>query len=270
MMQATPSRRSGPTDTNDSQNYHPTAGGVEIDYDDDEQTAFDDTSTWANSTMLAIAPDGTCPHHPHIVLREVGEEDGYVYQKDSCPACDDEFQQQRKSLKQQKKELDRQLEHLKEEQQQQQHQQQHNGENGNGDANGNDNDYNNTNTNHGNVDDDDDDDAEEEEYDDQYDDNKHVTVEDNKNYTHPGHFPVQQHQHPQQQQRHKHHHVIHPSSSGYGTGSAAATGVAPAAAASSPSHRPRMHHAPRGSSAPARTPTTTHSDDHIDRPRPQP
>jgi hypothetical protein len=243
-MHATPSRRSGPTDTNDSQNndeyYHPTTTEVEIDYDD-EQTAFDDTSTWANSTMLAIAPDGTCPHHPHIVLREVGEEDGYVYQKDSCPACDDEFQQQRKSLKQQKKELDRQLEHLKEEQQ-------HNDENGNGNDDGND--YNNTS--HGNVDDNYDD--AEEEYDDQYDDNKHVTVEDKKKYTHPGHFPVQQQQHhqQQQQQRHQHHHVIHPSS-GYGTGSAAATG-APAVAASLPLQRPRMHHAPRGSSAPAALP----------------
>eukprot|EP00547_Thalassionema_nitzschioides_P007213 CAMPEP_0194221368 /NCGR_PEP_ID=MMETSP0156-20130528/30399_1 /TAXON_ID=33649 /ORGANISM="Thalassionema nitzschioides, Strain L26-B" /LENGTH=701 /DNA_ID=CAMNT_0038951741 /DNA_START=239 /DNA_END=2344 /DNA_ORIENTATION=- len=76
-------------------------------------TEDDDTvggSTWA-SMSLAISDEGTCPKHPHIKLRETGA-DGFVYQKESCPECDNEFQSQRQSLKDRKRELDLQLQQL--------------------------------------------------------------------------------------------------------------------------------------------------------------
>ena len=48
----------------------------------------DGTST-VSSVLLAIASDGTCPRHPNVVLRET-DADGYKYQMESCPACDDD------------------------------------------------------------------------------------------------------------------------------------------------------------------------------------
>lgn len=78
-----------------------------IDDDDDDDDHTLDASTLA-SVSLAISPDGTCPRHPNVILRAV-ESDGYVYQKESCPACDADFKNQRKVLKKRKKELDRQL-----------------------------------------------------------------------------------------------------------------------------------------------------------------
>ena len=75
--------------------------------DDD---TFDGGSTWA-SQSLAIQEDGSCPRHPREMLREVGK-DGYVYQKESCPACDAEFREQRRVLNDRKKELDRQLQQM--------------------------------------------------------------------------------------------------------------------------------------------------------------
>jgi len=73
----------------------------------------DDTlgeSTWGGMSQ-AITAEGCCPKHPHIQLREVGP-DGFVYQKDSCPECDREFQSQKQSLKDRKRELDMQLKQL--------------------------------------------------------------------------------------------------------------------------------------------------------------
>ena len=48
-----------------------------------------------------------------MVLRETSP-DGYVYQKESCPTCDEEFENQRKLLKQRQQEVDRQLGQLDE------------------------------------------------------------------------------------------------------------------------------------------------------------
>jgi hypothetical protein len=65
------------------------ADTVSLLEDDDDQT-FDDASTWTESIMVAIAPDGTCPLHPHVILIEVSPTDGKVYRQNSCPACDRE------------------------------------------------------------------------------------------------------------------------------------------------------------------------------------
>lgn len=75
---------------------------------EDDDTVGD--STWA-SMSLAISDEGTCPKHPWIKLRETGA-DGFVYQKESCPECDKEFQSQRQTLKDRKRELDLQLQQL--------------------------------------------------------------------------------------------------------------------------------------------------------------
>jgi len=75
---------------------------------DDDDTVGD--STWA-SMSLAISDEGTCPKHPHVKLRETGA-DGFVYQKESCPECDKEFQAQRQSLRDRKRALDLQLHQL--------------------------------------------------------------------------------------------------------------------------------------------------------------
>jgi hypothetical protein len=95
-------------ENNNSNNNHNNLNMVD---DDDDDTTLD-ASTLA-SVSLAISPDGTCPRHPNVILRASGD-DGYVYQQDSCPACDADFKNQRKSLKQRKKELDRQLGQLDE------------------------------------------------------------------------------------------------------------------------------------------------------------
>jgi hypothetical protein len=79
-----------------------------MNHTDDD--TLDGASTFA-SMPLAIADDGTCPRHPHIQLREVGP-DGFVYQKESCPECDNDFKRQRQTLKDRKRELDRQLKQL--------------------------------------------------------------------------------------------------------------------------------------------------------------
>jgi len=76
--------------------------------DDDDDTIGG--STWA-SMSLAISDQGTCTKHPNVILREVGP-DGFVYQKESCPECDLDFQNQKDLLKEQKRELDMQLEQL--------------------------------------------------------------------------------------------------------------------------------------------------------------
>jgi hypothetical protein len=81
--------------------------------DDDDDDTLDGASTFASISM-AIAEDGSCPRHPHVMLKEVGP-DGYVYQKEFCPACDKEFKSQKLALKDRKKELDRQLQQLGEE-----------------------------------------------------------------------------------------------------------------------------------------------------------
>mmetsp|Transcript_28536 Transcript_28536/g.47229 ORF Transcript_28536/g.47229 Transcript_28536/m.47229 type:complete len:872 (+) Transcript_28536:251-2866(+) len=79
--------------------------------DNDDDTFFGDGASTLASISMAIAEDGSCPRHPHVMLKEVGP-DGYVYQKESCPACDTEFQTQKLALKDRKKELDRQLKQL--------------------------------------------------------------------------------------------------------------------------------------------------------------
>ena len=81
------------------------------DNDIDDQT-FDDASTCANSTFVVTSDDGTlrCRHHPHIILFD--NRDGNVYQNTECPVCKMELQRKIQSLKQQRKKVDRELEHL--------------------------------------------------------------------------------------------------------------------------------------------------------------
>lgn len=82
------------------------------DIDFDDQT-FDDASTCANSTVVeATSDDGTlrCRHHPHIILFDI--RDGTVYQNAECRVCNMELQRKIQSLKQQRKKVDRELEHL--------------------------------------------------------------------------------------------------------------------------------------------------------------
>ena len=73
---------------------------------------MDEESTLA-TMALAMNEDGTCARHPHIKLRE-RTADGYVFQKDSCEECDREFLAEKSSLKEKRKELDRQLQELEE------------------------------------------------------------------------------------------------------------------------------------------------------------
>ena len=82
--------------------------------------SMEDASTWASATVV-MAEDGTCKRHPHILLREKGE-DGYIYQKEICELCQKEYQENQLALKAQKKELDRQLEQLGQEDEQIQNQ----------------------------------------------------------------------------------------------------------------------------------------------------
>lgn len=67
--------------------------------------AYDDDSTCAS---FAIADDGTCQKHPHIVLCD--PVNGII--NSSCPECDEEMQTQRKMLKGKRRELEKQLQDL--------------------------------------------------------------------------------------------------------------------------------------------------------------
>ena len=80
--------------------------------DDDDQT----TDTGTVKTMAIMAPDGTCTKHPSIKIREV-HADGTIYQRESCPECDKEYNQNKQQLEQRKEELNRQMKELEEAQQ---------------------------------------------------------------------------------------------------------------------------------------------------------
>ena len=72
---------------------------------------MDDTTIGDATTIVLMNEDGACARHPHIWLREKAA-DGFVYQKESCPACDAEFHLERISLKEKRADLDRQLKEL--------------------------------------------------------------------------------------------------------------------------------------------------------------
>lgn len=72
---------------------------------DSMEFALDDDSTCVS---VAIADNGTCQKHPHIILYDSAK--GII--NNSCPECDKELQSQRKILKGKRRELEKQLEEL--------------------------------------------------------------------------------------------------------------------------------------------------------------
>ena len=86
------------------------------DYLDDDGTIGDGSIR----TVTVMGLDDSCVKHPEVMLRQ--EKNGSVFQREACPECEKEYQQNQLMLKKCKAELDHQLKQL-DEQQQQEHQQ---------------------------------------------------------------------------------------------------------------------------------------------------
>jgi len=77
--------------------------------------AIDDSCSNTLMTKSIMTPDGKCVNHPWVELRGKDMASGQVYQRDSCPDCNEQYEANKEALRQRRLELDRQLQALENE-----------------------------------------------------------------------------------------------------------------------------------------------------------